>query len=124
MAGVTYKLRSFLPDGREVFGVGHNILGAWEYLALGGFLSYTKSNGSSPVGWFREIYVLHGAWTVGYSRGGIAVTRTQWQNRGAFDLYGASLTQRLWTASRLSITGGKPRAPSAGHWAIFKSSNR
>src|SRR5687767_3356214 len=34
-----YRLRSFLPDGTEVLGVGHNILGAWWYLAHAGFLN-------------------------------------------------------------------------------------
>ncbi|RSL68938.1 hypothetical protein CEP54_002540 [Fusarium duplospermum] len=38
-----YKLRSFLPDGREVFGVGHNILGAWWYLAHAGLLDFSES---------------------------------------------------------------------------------
>lgn len=33
-----YSLRSFLPDGREVFGAGHNILGVWWYLAASGLL--------------------------------------------------------------------------------------
>ncbi|KAH6711775.1 phenazine biosynthesis protein [Leptodontidium sp. MPI-SDFR-AT-0119] len=37
-----YKLRSFLPDGREVFGAGHNILGVWWWLAVGGFLDLSK----------------------------------------------------------------------------------
>jgi len=39
-----FKLRSFLPDGKEVLGIGHNILGAWWHLAHNGFL-----NLSSPV---------------------------------------------------------------------------
>jgi len=33
-----YGLRSFLPDGKEVFGAGHNILGAWWHLARSGLL--------------------------------------------------------------------------------------
>ncbi len=37
-----YKLRSFLPDGREVFGAGHNILGVWWWLAKAGFLDLSK----------------------------------------------------------------------------------
>lgn len=32
------RFRSFLPDGREVFGSGHNILGAWWHLAAEGKL--------------------------------------------------------------------------------------
>lgn len=59
--GATYKLQSFLPDGREVFGVGHNILGAWKYLALGEFLDYTKgtevvlSDGSEEFMFYMEL---------------------------------------------------------------------
>lgn len=37
-----YALRSFLPDGREVFGAGHNILGVWWYLAEAGLLDFTN----------------------------------------------------------------------------------
>lgn len=38
----TYKLRSFLPDGKEVFGAGHNILGAWYHLAAAGLLNFDE----------------------------------------------------------------------------------
>ncbi|KAK0117360.1 hypothetical protein ONS96_013191 [Cadophora gregata f. sp. sojae] len=37
-----FKLSSFLPDGKEVFGAGHNILGVWWFLAKGGFLDLSK----------------------------------------------------------------------------------
>ncbi|PWI69123.1 hypothetical protein PCL_01508 [Purpureocillium lilacinum] len=40
--GATYRLRSFLPDGKEVFGAGHNILGAWWFLADSGRLDLSK----------------------------------------------------------------------------------
>jgi len=33
------RFRSFLPDGKEVFGSGHNILGAWWHLAAEGKLA-------------------------------------------------------------------------------------
>lgn len=39
----TYRLRSFLPDGREVFGAGHNILGAWWIQAFAGILDLSTS---------------------------------------------------------------------------------
>lgn len=42
-ADVSYRLRSFYPDGTEVFGSGHNILGAWWYLAQAGRLDYEKA---------------------------------------------------------------------------------
>ncbi|KAJ6782261.1 hypothetical protein PWT90_10477 [Aphanocladium album] len=41
-ANVDISLRSFLPDGKEVLGAGHNILGAWWYLAYAGKLAFTK----------------------------------------------------------------------------------
>ncbi|KAI8668460.1 hypothetical protein NCS55_00872000 [Fusarium keratoplasticum] len=47
LPGAHYKLRSFLPDGREVFGVGHNILGAWWYLAHAGLLDFSIKSGIS-----------------------------------------------------------------------------
>lgn len=34
----TYRLRSFTAPGHEVFGAGHNALGAWWLLATAGFL--------------------------------------------------------------------------------------
>ncbi|KAM5353530.1 hypothetical protein ACJ41O_000180 [Fusarium nematophilum] len=46
LPGADFKLRSFLPDGREVFGVGHNILGVWWYLAHAGFLDFSKEQGA------------------------------------------------------------------------------
>ncbi|EEU39240.1 uncharacterized protein NECHADRAFT_82029 [Fusarium vanettenii 77-13-4] len=50
LPGAHYKLRSFLPDGREVFGVGHNILGAWWYLAHAGLLDLSNSGISKGEG--------------------------------------------------------------------------
>ncbi|KAM0425317.1 hypothetical protein ACHAPT_009373 [Fusarium lateritium] len=47
LPGAHYKLRSFLPDGREVFGVGHNILGVWWYLAHAGLLDFSAETGIS-----------------------------------------------------------------------------
>ena len=35
-----WRLRSFTPKGAEVFGVGHNALGAWWWLAESGRLKY------------------------------------------------------------------------------------
>ncbi|KAJ5872113.1 Phenazine biosynthesis PhzF protein [Penicillium soppii] len=34
----TWRLRSFLPNGEEVFGAGHNSLGAWWWIAHSGLL--------------------------------------------------------------------------------------
>jgi trans-2,3-dihydro-3-hydroxyanthranilate isomerase len=52
LPGVQYRLRSFLPNGREVFGAGHNSLGAIWWIARNGLLSdvipetTTRSQGS------------------------------------------------------------------------------
>ncbi len=37
-AGATHRLRSFTVPGHEVFGAGHNALGAWLVLAAAGYL--------------------------------------------------------------------------------------
>lgn len=37
-AGADHRLRSFTPAGVEVFGAGHNAMGAWIWLALAGRL--------------------------------------------------------------------------------------
>ncbi len=38
-AGADHRLRSFTPGGTEVFGAGHNALGAWWWLAASGRLA-------------------------------------------------------------------------------------
>ncbi|KAH6631249.1 phenazine biosynthesis protein [Chaetomium tenue] len=38
-----YTLRSFLSDGKEVFGAGHNILGVWWHLANAGLLDFSTA---------------------------------------------------------------------------------
>ncbi|KAB8075843.1 hypothetical protein BDV29DRAFT_200607 [Aspergillus leporis] len=43
-SSATWRLRSFLPNGEEVFGAGHNSLGAWWWIARSGLL------GDSPTG--------------------------------------------------------------------------
>lgn len=37
----TWRLRSFLPNGEEVFGAGHNSLGAWWWIAHSGLVDIT-----------------------------------------------------------------------------------
>jgi trans-2,3-dihydro-3-hydroxyanthranilate isomerase len=46
------RLRSFTPTGVEVFGTGHNSLGAWWWLASSGRLEYTgpRSSFSQEIG--------------------------------------------------------------------------
>jgi PhzF family phenazine biosynthesis protein len=41
-AGADWRLRSFTPAGQEVFGVGHNALGAWWWLADTGRLLLSR----------------------------------------------------------------------------------
>jgi len=43
LPGADFKLRSFLPYGWEVYGAGHNILGAWWHLAHAGLLDFSKA---------------------------------------------------------------------------------
>jgi trans-2,3-dihydro-3-hydroxyanthranilate isomerase len=43
LAGAHSRLRSFTPAGQEVFGVGHNALGAWWWLADTGRLRLSRS---------------------------------------------------------------------------------
>lgn len=43
VAGADWRLRSFTPTGQEVFGVGHNALGAWWWLADTGQLSLSQN---------------------------------------------------------------------------------
>jgi trans-2,3-dihydro-3-hydroxyanthranilate isomerase len=43
--GATWRLRSFTPAGAEVFGAGHNALGAWWWLAVTGRLELERGAG-------------------------------------------------------------------------------
>jgi PhzF family phenazine biosynthesis protein len=43
--GATWRLRSFTPEGAEVFGAGHNALGAWWWLAVAGRLELDRGAG-------------------------------------------------------------------------------
>ncbi|PKS05179.1 hypothetical protein jhhlp_008547 [Lomentospora prolificans] len=53
-----YRFRSFLPNGREVFGAGHNILGAWWHLAQAGFLDLSNPHSVDPIDGL-ETFVFH-----------------------------------------------------------------
>ncbi|KAK4032314.1 phenazine biosynthesis protein [Parachaetomium inaequale] len=44
-----FKLRSFLPDGKEVDGVGHNILGVWWHLAQANLLPLSAPQHTNPA---------------------------------------------------------------------------
>jgi trans-2,3-dihydro-3-hydroxyanthranilate isomerase len=53
-----FRFRSFLPDGREVFGAGHNILGAWWHLARSGKLD-TKKASKHSIGYGTEEMIVY-----------------------------------------------------------------
>jgi PhzF family phenazine biosynthesis protein len=42
----TWRLRSFLPNGEEVFGAGHNSLGAWWWIAHSGLVDVHSTPGT------------------------------------------------------------------------------
>ena len=52
-----FSLRSFLPDGKEVFGAGHNILGVWWFLAANGKLDLSRPVRAHDDG--TQEFVLH-----------------------------------------------------------------
>ncbi|KAM5358855.1 hypothetical protein ACJA88_015275 [Fusarium oxysporum] len=58
VGGADYALRSFLPNGREVFGIGHNILGVWWFLAHEGLLEFTPGKAAHRKARFDE-YTFH-----------------------------------------------------------------
>lgn len=49
-----FRLRSFLPNGEEVFGQGHNSLGAWWWLAHHGFLK-DREGGSLRQTYYQQM---------------------------------------------------------------------
>ncbi|KAJ6100794.1 hypothetical protein N7499_000424 [Penicillium canescens] len=46
----TWRLRSFLPNGEEVFGAGHNSLGAWWWIAHSGLVDVHITPGTPQRG--------------------------------------------------------------------------
>ncbi|KAJ5779103.1 Phenazine biosynthesis PhzF protein [Penicillium paradoxum] len=51
----TWRLRSFLPNGVEVFGAGHNSLGAWWWMAHSGLLGEIAHNTQSKKTYFQQL---------------------------------------------------------------------
>ena len=47
--GATWRLRSFTPAGAEVGGAGHNVLGAWWWLATAGRIELDAEGGATPM---------------------------------------------------------------------------
>ncbi|MFJ3405996.1 PhzF family phenazine biosynthesis protein [Promicromonospora sp. NPDC090134] len=48
--GADHRLRSFTPGGVEVFGAGHNAMGAWIWLALSGRLEEDRDTFVQQIG--------------------------------------------------------------------------
>lgn len=48
--GADHRLRSFTPGGVEVFGAGHNAMGAWIWLALSGRLEADRDTFVQQIG--------------------------------------------------------------------------
>ncbi|OQE43361.1 hypothetical protein PENCOP_c003G08083 [Penicillium coprophilum] len=51
----TWRLRSFLPNGVEVFGAGHNSLGAWWWIADSGLLGDIAQDTESGRTYFQQL---------------------------------------------------------------------
>jgi len=50
LPGATWRLRSFTPIGAEVYGAGHNALGAWLWLAGSGRLASGQDGFTQQIG--------------------------------------------------------------------------
>ena len=55
--GATWRLRSFTPAGIEVFGAGHNAMGAWIWLAETGRLATGESRFAQQIG--DDVLAVH-----------------------------------------------------------------
>ncbi|KAJ5476077.1 Phenazine biosynthesis PhzF protein [Penicillium sp. IBT 31633x] len=53
--GVTWRLRSFLPNGIEVFGAGHNSLGAWWWIAYSGLLGHIAQDSQNGQTYLQQL---------------------------------------------------------------------
>ncbi|KAJ5415377.1 Phenazine biosynthesis PhzF protein [Penicillium sp. CMV-2018d] len=51
----SWRLRSFLPNGVEVFGAGHNSLGAWWWIADSGLLGEIAQDTEPSQTYFQQI---------------------------------------------------------------------
>lgn len=51
----SWRLRSFLPNGVEVFGAGHNSLGAWWWIAYSGLLGEITQDMQSSRSYFQQL---------------------------------------------------------------------
>jgi trans-2,3-dihydro-3-hydroxyanthranilate isomerase len=120
LPGATWRLRSFTPIGAEVFGAGHNALGAWLWLAAAGRLDSGRA--ATGPGLAQEIggEVL----AVEVARAGGAPV-TVWMDQSP-PRFGAPVGDRAGLAAGLGLTegdlaGGEPAlvvSTGAGHLLV------
>jgi PhzF family phenazine biosynthesis protein len=112
LPGATRRLRSFTPTGEEVFGAGHNALGAWLWLASSGQLGF---HGDETV--FTQ-HIGEDVLQVHMSRadsGRVVITMDQ-----SPPLFGAVVTDRAGLAGALGlqeddlVAGGHAQVVSTG----------
>jgi PhzF family phenazine biosynthesis protein len=99
-AGATWRLRSFTPIGAEVFGAGHNALGAWLWLAAAGRLGSGRS--AADPGLAQEIGGEVLAVEVAGPEGGPA---TVWMDQSP-PRFGAPVRDRAGLAASLGLSAG------------------
>ncbi|MFG2045166.1 PhzF family phenazine biosynthesis protein [Dactylosporangium sp. NPDC048998] len=92
--GTTRRLRSFTPTGEEVFGAGHNALGAWLWLASSGRLGLDgdETTFSQHIG--EDVLPVH----VRRTEGRAFVTMDQ-----SPPVFGAIVTERAGLADALGL---------------------
>ncbi|KAH8427248.1 PhzF family phenazine biosynthesis protein [Aspergillus melleus] len=73
----TYRLQSFLPNGEEVFGAGHNALGAWWYIVSSGLLGSEGAIDGRKSVYHQELGGLVFPVEITMSKGRIIITMRQ-----------------------------------------------
>jgi trans-2,3-dihydro-3-hydroxyanthranilate isomerase len=96
--GATRRLRSFTPTGEEVFGAGHNALGAWLWLASSGQLSFDAATSTFAQEIGDEILPVHVTRTDGRP---LLVTMDQ-----SPPVFGAVVADRAELATALGLQDG------------------
>ncbi|MFG2826767.1 PhzF family phenazine biosynthesis protein [Streptomyces sp. NPDC048434] len=95
--GATWRLRSFTAAGIEVFGAGHNALGAWWWLAAVGRLGSRSGAGR----WHQQLGAV--VLPVEITADGNGLVEVTMEQRAAE--YGDELTDRAALADALGVDG-------------------
>lgn len=90
-SGADWRLRSFTPSGAEVFGAGHNALGAVVWLAASGRLDSTRSSFAQAIG--DETYIVTVS-QVDRNGAHVAIRQSPPERRATFD-DGSALARAL-----------------------------